>query len=255
MSIVATAIDNNPAARAELETAIQFGRLTGSDVEALHVRDGPLESLGTLEALTARLGVPLRVLEGPVRRALCDALGAPDVLAAVIGARITAGGQRSVGRTALHLLGRVDKPMLVVPPDAVAPGGIRRLLVPLEGATASSRPVLEQLRPLLVADVELVVLHVFTEATSPTMLDRPFRDLEILGKEFLTRHCPPAAHIEFRRAPVALRVAEVSREQGADLVVLSWSRDTSAGRATVVREVLGASALPVLLLPVNASGL
>ena len=40
---------------------------------------------------------------------------------------------------------------------------------------------------------------------------------------------------------------------GADLVVLSWSRDTSAGRATVVREVLGASALPVLLLPVSAS--
>ena len=46
-------------------------------------------------------------------------------------------------------------------------------------------------------------------------------------------------------------VAEMSQAHGADLIVLSWSQDSSHGRARVVREVLGASALPVLLLPVK----
>jgi hypothetical protein len=103
----------------------------------------------------------------------------------------------------------------------------------------------------LVAEVELIVLHVFTEVTLPTMLDRHYRDLEILGKEFLIRHHPQATHIELRPGPVAERVAEVSAEHGADLIVLSWSQDTTPGRALVIREVLGASTLPVMLLPVT----
>lgn len=81
--------------------------------------------------------------------------------------------------------------MVVVAPAAISPGVIRRLLLPLEGTEISSQPVLERLLPLLVADIELVVLHVFTDATLPVMLDRPGRDLEISGREFLTRHCPP----------------------------------------------------------------
>jgi nucleotide-binding universal stress UspA family protein len=254
MSTVAAALATTSVARAVLGTAIQFGQLSGTDVEAVHVRGGPPDQLANLEVLTADAEVPLRIIEGPVEGVLCDVLGAPEVLVAVIGARAAAGGRTPVGRTALHLLGHVDKPVLVVPPETVAPGSIRRLLVPLEGGEASSRPVLEQLRPLLGAEVEVVVLHVFTEATVPAMLDRPGRDLEMFGREFLTRHCPTANSIELRPGPVALRVAEVSREYGADLVVLTWSRDTSAGRATVVREVLGASALPVLLLPVRPLG-
>ncbi len=136
----------------------------------------------------------------------------------------------------------------------VAPGPIRRLLLPLEGTEISSRPVLEHLCPLLGSGVELVVLHVFTDATLPAMLDRPDDDLRILGGEFLARHCPRATHIELRAGPVGRRVAEVSGERGADLVVLSWSQDSGAGRARVVREVLGASTLPVMLLPLAPSG-
>jgi hypothetical protein len=40
MSIVLAALDATAAARAVLETAIQIGRLTGTEVEALHVRGG-----------------------------------------------------------------------------------------------------------------------------------------------------------------------------------------------------------------------
>jgi len=74
--------------------------------------------------------------------------------------------------------------------------------------------------------------------------------MDLLRAEFLARHCPDAASIEMRTGPVGPRVAEVCGERGSDLVVLSWSQDSSAGRAAVVREVLGSSAVPVLLLPV-----
>ena len=251
MNIVLAALDTAAAARPVLETALRIGQLTGADVEAVHVRRGRLESIETPELLAARSKVPFRLLAGPVEPALLAALGAPEVLAAVIGARATPGGRRPVGRTARHILEHANKPVVITPPDAIAPSSFRRILVPLEGTEASSRPVLERLWPLLVADVELVVLHVFTDVTLPAMLDRPEYDLEIWGREFLTRHLPHTTHIELRPGPVAKQVAEVSGEHGADLVVLSWSQDSSAGRAHVVWEVLGTSSVPVLLLPVT----
>jgi nucleotide-binding universal stress UspA family protein len=251
MSIVLAALDTTAAARPVLETAVRIGELIGAEVEVVHVHGGPRDSIETAESLSARAGVRFRLLEGPVESALLGAISAPDVLAAVIGARSTTGGRRPVGRTALHILQHADKPVVVVPPEAVAPIAFRRLLVPLDGTEVSSRPVLEWLWPLLATDAELVVLHVFTDRTLPAMLDRPVRDTEMLGREFLTYHLPHAAHIEFRPGPVAARVAEVSREHAADLIVLSWSQDSSGGRAGVVREVLGAAACPVLLLPVQ----
>ncbi len=249
MNIVLAALDTTAAARPVLEAALRIGQLTGSNVEAVHVHRGRLDSVETPESLAARSKVPFRVLEGPVEPALLAAVGAPEVLAAVVGARATPGGRRPVGRTARHILEHTDKPVVIVPPDAIVPSSFRRILVPLEGTEASSQPVLERLLPLLVADVEVVVLHVFTDATRPTMLDRPVRDLELLGREFLARHLPQATEIELRPGPVAMRVAEVLGQQSADLVVLSWSQDSSAGRASIVREVLGASLVPILLLP------
>jgi hypothetical protein len=73
------------------------------------------------------------------------------------------------------------------------------------------------------------------------------------GDEFMARFCPAAARIELRTGPIGVRVSEVSAEVDADLVVLSWSRDSSPGHATVIRDVLGTSRLPVLLLPVDSA--
>jgi nucleotide-binding universal stress UspA family protein len=252
MTIVLAALDIT-AAGPVLETALRIGELTGAHVEAVHVRNGRRQPIEALEQLAAGCRVPLRLLEGPVESTLLAALGESEVVAGVIGARGTPGGRRPVGRTARHILEHANKPVVIVPPDAIVPKSFRRLLVPLEGTEVSSRPVLERLAPLLVVDVELIVLHVFTDATRPAMLERPEYDLEILGREFLTRHFPPATHIEIRPGPVTSQVADVSGEQGADLVVLSWSQDSSAGRAQVIREVLSGSALPVLLLPVAPS--
>jgi hypothetical protein len=252
MSVVLAALDTSAAARPVLDVAVGLGRLTATQVEAVHVRSDPLKSVEAPESLAARHAVPFRVLDGPVEATLSVAMDMPEVLIGVVGARSTAGGRRPVGGTALHLIETTHKPIVVVPPDAAAPAPIRRLLVPLEGTAESSQAVLEQLWPLIVADVEVIALHVFTDATQPAMLDRPARDMGLLGREFLIRHLPQAAYVELRPGQVARQVAEVARERASDLVVLSWSQDSSAGRAQVVRDVLGASDLPVLLLPLGA---
>jgi len=94
------------------------------------------------------------------------------------------------------------------------------------------------------------VLHVFTAETVPRGLDRPGRDLELLDGEFLARHCPYAARLEWRTGPVGAQATDAYDEDDADLVALSWSQDSSAGHAAVVRHVLAMSTTPVLVLPV-----
>jgi len=252
MSIILAALDAGPTAQSVLETALRIGELTNTDVEAVHVTTADDQSV---KLRTDRAHVPLHLLSGQLEPALLTAVDAPGVTAAVIGTKSAADDRRLVGRTARHIVERSLNPVVIVPPELIAGGPFRRLLIPLEGTETSSRPVLEGLLPLLAADVELIVIHVFTESTTPAMLDHPWRDLEILGKEFLTRHFPDQeARIELRHGSVGNQVAEACVEHGADLIVLSWSQDSTAGRARVVRRVLGSAKLPILLLPLRKRG-
>jgi nucleotide-binding universal stress UspA family protein len=248
MNTVLAALDPSPMASAVLETALRLGELTGSSVAAIHVRDGSTESL---EWLAARAGVPLRIVDGPLARALLAAAEDVDVVVVVLGAEATTSGRRrAVGSTTRRILELIDKPVAVVPPDMVLRDTpYRRLLVPLEGSEHTSAPIADTLWPMITSNVELVVLHVFTAETIPPAVDRPRRDLAIWGREFLDRHCPNASRIELRTGSVAARVEEVCREEHADLIVLSWAQDSSPGRAAVVHDVLAHAAVPVLLLP------
>jgi nucleotide-binding universal stress UspA family protein len=252
MSITLACLDTTHTAESVLGTALRVGEMTGTDVEAVHVAAGANESPKLPSDHTS---VPLHLVSGPLEPVLLTAIQEPEVLTAVVGAKATSAGQRQLGTTARHIIEHSSKPVVIVPPGLIALGALRRILIPLEGTESSSRPVLEGLLPLLVTDVELIVLHVFTEATQPTMLDHPWRDLEMIGKEFLTRHLPRhEARIELRPGPVGGCVAEVCEERGADLIVLSWSQDSTGGRARVIREVIGSVNRPVLLLPLGGDG-
>ena len=99
--------------------------------------------------------------------------------------------------------------------------------------------------------MELVVLHVFTPDTMPRVLDRPARDLQILGGEFLARYCPNATGIELGVGPIGSHLARLCQDEHADLIVLSWSQDSSPGRAQVIQWALGHATVPILLLPVD----
>jgi hypothetical protein len=70
------------------------------------------------------------------------------------------------------------------------------------------------------------------------------------SQEFLARHCPTAARIEWRRGSIPHGALDLCNEEAVDLIVLSWSQDTSPGHAAVVRELLATAPVPVMLLPV-----
>jgi nucleotide-binding universal stress UspA family protein len=248
MRKVLAALDASAAARPVIETACGVGQLVDAEVEALHVGDRRVE---TLDALATQYEVTLRVIESrDVTARVLDAVEAPEVVAAVVGARATPGGRRPTGRTALSVVEGTRKPTIVVPPDTVSSRPLKRLLIPLEGSEHSSRAVIEGLLPLIVDEVELVVLHVFTPDTVPRVLDHPQRDLELIGSEFLARYCPHATRIDWRTGRVAPQVCSVCSEEAADLIVLSWSQDNTPGHAAVIRDVLGDARHPVLLLPI-----
>lgn len=254
MKRIIAALDNSAAARPVLETALGLGALAGLPVDAVSVGGEPARSSTT--ALVARQGLGLRVLADPVEEALLEAASAEDVAALVIGARGTPGGRRPAGHVALRVMAESGKPVVVVPPDSVGacPRQFKRVLVPLEGSEESSKPVFDLLSTLVPPDVELVVLHVFTTATTPRFFDRPEHDLDLLGDEFLGRHAPwPGARIEWRTGSAGGQVADACGDAEADLVVLAWSQDISVGHAAVVREVVTRSRIPVLLLPLPAS--
>jgi len=257
VSLVLAALDDSAAASLVLETAIEIAVLTGATLEAVHVRENPARSSETPISIAGRAGVVLHLLDldsdRGIEAVLFDRLSQPGVLLAVIGNRSVKGGRRPCGHVADYLLARLDIPVVVVPPEVVGPRRVRCLLLPLGGSAVSSRSVVDQLLPMLVSDVELVVVHVFTSTTAPAMLDRPVRDLEILGRDFLSRHLPHATQIEFRSGLASAQILAVSALQNADLIVLSWSRGSLTERSQIVRELVEASVVPVLLLPV-ASG-
>ncbi len=252
MSTVLAALDGTEAARPVMETAVAIGRLTGSVVEVVHVRQDATEPVGGPESVAGCNGAPFTLLEGPTESALLTAARGPDVMAMVLGTGATPDGRRPIGETAHGVLEHATIPMAVVPPNAAAPGLIQRMLAPLDGSEVSSRSVVELMR-LLVTDIELTVLHVFAAASVPAMLDRPHYDLDSLGREFLARHCPVATGIEFRTGSIGPQIVALSKVNHAQLIVLSWSQDLRPGRAHVVREVLSGADVPVLLLPLSGT--
>lgn len=252
--VIVAALDTTAAARPVLECAQRLAEVAQGQVRAVHVTDRAGSPIDTPRELAARACVPLELLDPPLGPALLGALDRPGVTAAVMGARSTPGGRRPVGPTTRHVIERSSCPVLVVPPEVLSPRAFGRALVPLEGTPESSQPILDALAPLVGDRVELVVLHVFTPESLPSMLDHPGRDLAILGEEFLARHLPDASRIDMRTGPTAARVAELSDEQDVDLVALSWSQATAPDRARVVRDVLAGSRVPVLLLPSRWTG-
>ncbi len=210
--------------------------------------------VGTARSLGKATGHAWGVVRTTSAAALLRTLHRPDVVALVLATGPAPAGTVPLGLHIRTVIERARKPVVLVPQGAGPPDAIRRVLLPLEGTPDSSRPVVDELVPLLPPTVRLQVLHVFTPATLPRMLDRPARDLEMLGREFTARHCPPAHEVELHHGSVAARVVEIASTGEVDLVVLSWSQVTSGERAQVVRSVLASSPVPVVLLPVGRAG-
>ena len=251
MKKLIAALDNSPAARPVLDTAVELAPLFGAVVEAVHVgeRDG-----GTAAAIAEGAGVSFRTLDGATVPALLDALAEEDVVAGAVGARDSLAGPKAVGGTALALVGRTSTPIVVVPPElAVPPWRPDRIVLPLDGTSETADAAQEFLHRLAGTKTEILVVHVLDASTVPRFLDRPSRDMEVYGKEFLQRYCRDAGtHFVWRTGP-ARRVLAEAAEDGRSVVILSWKGSFAAGHGGVVNDVLARTRVPVILLPVSGA--
>ena len=248
MTRVIAAVDGSAATEAVCATAAAIAHTLGAEAHALHVRE---DETGH-DSAPETGGVPIRLTRGHAADAILAASRADDVVAVVLGARGRPHPDLPVGHTVLGVLLGATKPVVVVPPDAaVPPGEIRRVFVPLEDDARSARAVEEVVGHFRDRSVEIVVVHVFDERAPLRFADRPSRDATLWGEEFLFRSGQPSAHLRLARGAAPAAVAEVTGADGADLMVVSWSRELEPGRAAVIRRLLDDAPAPVLLVPLD----
>jgi hypothetical protein len=179
----------------------------------------------------------------------------PDVAALALGARATPAGRRPAGHIALEVITAVPRPVAVVPPDVWPRRGFARLLVPLDGTSATAQALAGVIERACRCDIDVVILHVLGEESIPPFSDQPHHEAEAWVREFMARHCPAAAaRAELRVGVPAHAVLPTAVEMGADLIALGWSQELAPGRAAVVREVLERGRIPVLLVPIEPGG-
>ncbi|MGH2655544.1 MAG: universal stress protein [Actinomycetota bacterium] len=255
MRKIIAALDNGPAARPVLGTAIGLGPVLDATVEALHVTED-----GDTIARTAaqRYGINLRTAPGPVAKALVSAGQAEEVVAEVVGARGTRAGRRPAGHTALEVITSLNKAVVVVPPEVALPFAPRRLLFPLECSLEAGAALEDTLQRACECGCEVIVAHVHDEASLPLFEDHGLYETDAWTREFLARYCASAqelARVEVRVGVPAPEILGLAATTDADLITLGWSQDLSPGHAAVVREVLERSSVPILLLPANRAPL
>ena len=154
-----------------------------------------------------------------------------------------------------RFVGSTTKPMLLVPAHVSAPPArLGRVLLPLDGTEQTTRAVTAAMALLDSAGIDLVLLHVFDDHTVPPAWDHPEHAAEVWRAEFALRQgAPSPARVMWRSGVAAANVVDVASAEHCDLVVLAWSQHVEGGRAATVRRTVGASTVPVLLLPVDTS--
>jgi nucleotide-binding universal stress UspA family protein len=221
--------------------ARELGRVLSAQVDAVHVGGPAVFFPPGVRSVT---GEPVAVL---TREA-----AAPDVVAVVLG-RSAEPSHQPIGRVAYRLLATLSKPVTVVPQGAPHPERLGRVLVPLEGTRSSSLAPKRMIDIAATSGLDVLLLHVFDPETLPMFTDQPQHETEAWTREFLARYSPyppESARLQTCVGSVEEEVVRAARGVDADLVVLGWSQQLSAGRAPVVRAALESAHVPVMLIPV-----
>lgn len=251
MTTILAALDDSHAADPVLQVARQLAATLGVTCRPVHICR---RTAGVLPEHSHLDIAKLSVLEGEPVAEIVDAARDPSVVAVVIGSRSDHAGPVPAGHIATAVIERACKPVVVVPPGAEQRGPLDRALIPLEGTTKTSAPIVETATKLIEAGVDLIALHVFDIDTVPHFWD----DLAHSGPSFVSEfkslwwQAPSSpVGILLRRGDPATVIVDVARREQVDLIVLGWSQDLGAGHAKVVRAAMSDTHIPVLLVPVR----
>lgn len=190
MTRVVAAIDDTPSAGALLASAAAVAQLFDATLEAVHVRSDGCE-IAAGHVRTAR--VPLEIVDGGVVESLVAMGREHDVAALVLGTREEHTADKPLGSTALAVVGGVEKPIVLIPPRAAPLERIRRVLLPLEGTRRTSLAPATVLEVARSAEVDVIVLHVFDEASLPEFTDQPQHETEAWTTESWRATAPAAS--------------------------------------------------------------
>lgn len=157
--------------------------------------------------------------------------------------------------TSWRVVRRSAKPVILVPfPSprlAAHHPAISRVLLPLDGSPEAAAAVTETAELFTRTGVDLVVLHVFDEATVPRFWDQAAHARQAWEEEFLARHCAnPGVRMELRCGGAGEQVVNVATAEHVDLIALGWSQRIEEGRAQTVRRTVADADVPVMLIPV-----
>ena len=247
---VLAAIDNSRCSDGVLDTARRIAGLLALDVDAVTVREGDPPP-GMMPS--AQAGVPCRALFGDTATAVLRALEGDDVALAVLGAGRSRPMVAPVGHVTRDVITEAAKDLVVVPAEPVLPRRGRRIkvVVPVDGAEATTTALARELRPLIDHGVEVVALHVFDAANAPVYWDHFYDDYRGWQQHFGQHSCPvPGGRLELDRGSVATAVRRLAAQEEATLVAIAWAQDLSPGHARIVTELLASSPVPLLLVPV-----
>jgi nucleotide-binding universal stress UspA family protein len=152
------------------------------------------------------------------------------------------------------------RPVLFVPQGARVARKIRRIVVLHEGSPAVAPGLAVADEAALVTGASVVVLHVAEARTPPeagslpipSFVDHDHHDWSEWRREFIRRFCDtaesPDVSLDVVTGEVVPALLARARELRANLLVVTWKGDPSAGRAGTARAVLGAAECPVLLV-------
>jgi nucleotide-binding universal stress UspA family protein len=253
MTNVIAALGADACAAPVLATAKALADMLDATVVALHVEEDDAPSP---EALANEAQVEFRHTRGTPLDQIVNAANDTDVAALVLGSRGASAGPRPAGATALEVITRTAKPVVLVPPDAHPPERFTRVLLPVEG-TGASPPTLDAI--IDAADrrkLDITVVHLHSPTTVPAFSDHEPHGTRVWDQEFLARHLPLKSNrvtVLRRLGTPADDVAALAGETGAELIVLVWSQSLAEGRARVVTRTLASTRIPVLLLPTEPS--
>ncbi len=249
MSRIVAAIDNSAATRPVLSFAVALGEVLGADVDAIFVAD---DSEQTASAIAESYGLACSILRGDPLEVILERAGGHDAVAIVVGARHRLTG-RHPGHLAREIADALEKPVLLVPPEAEPCERLRTAVIAMEGTPAKARSLKAAIDLASGLDLELVVVHVDDEDSIPSFSDQTAHETEAYADEFLARYLPgaPKARLELRIGVPADEIIGLCQSVGADVLAIGWPHTSDASRGAVAREILDRSHIPVLLVAVT----
>jgi len=247
MTKVVAALGADACAAPVLDTAKALADMLDATVVALHVGEAP-----SPKALAKAARVEFRQARGAPLERIVTATSEADVAALVLGSRGASAGPRPAGATALEVITRTAKPVVLVPPDARPSQRFTRLLLPVEGTDGPPPALSDIIDAAHRRKLELIVLHLHSPATVPAFSDHEPHGTRAWDQEFLARHlafAPDRVRVLRRVGAPADDVPTAAETTGAELIVLVWRQNLAKGRAQVVTQTLADTTIPVLLLP------